>query len=117
MSSHLNHVRFFLDEDTDASSAGTNTLLYTPPTNKALEVKHIVLSPEPGAIGYLDIYDDTGSGTSDQVMRLDWDSTDGQSTSWPIHIGPLDGFSFGKGFQCVTSAAGNCSIAVSGILW
>ena len=111
--SHLNHVRFFLDEDTTANSAGTNTLLYTPPTGYALEVKHIILSPEAGADGYVDIYDDTGSGVADQVMRLDWDDS---SDNAVVHIGPLDGFYFGKGFQCVTNAAGNCSIAVSGIL-
>lgn len=113
---HMNHVRFFLDEDVDASSAGTNTVLYTPPTGKVLDVKHIIISPEPNAIGFVDIYNDTSSGTNDQVFRFDFDSTDGQSVSAPIHLKDLSGFTFSKGFQCVTSAAGNCSVAVSGIL-
>lgn len=112
--SHLNHVRFFLDEDTAANSAGTNTVLYTPPTNKVLEVKHIIISPEAGADGYVDIYDDTSSGVLDQVFRFDWDDS---SDNAAFHFGPLEGFYFGKGFQCVTSAAGNCSVMVSGILW
>ena len=110
---HVNHVRFFLDEDTSANSAGTNTLLYTPPTGKVLDVKHIILSPEAGADGYVDIYNDTASGTADQVMRLDWDDSSDNSVT---HLRDLSGFTFSKGFQCVTSAAGNCSIAVSGIL-
>ena len=110
---HINHVRFFLDEDTTANAAGTNTLLYTPPTGKVLDVKHIILSPEAGADGYVDIYNDTGSGVADQVMRLDWDDSSGPTT---IHLADLSGFTFSKGFQCVTSAAGNCSVAVSGIL-
>ena len=113
MSEHINHVRFFLDEDTTANSAGTNTLLYTPPTGKVLDVKHIILSPEAGADGYVDIYNDTSRGTSDQVMRLDWDDSSDNAVH---HLANLSGFTFSKGFQCVTSAAGNCSIAVSGIL-
>ena len=48
---HINHVRFFLDEDTDASSAGTNTVLYTPPTGKVLDVKHIIISLVMGTYG------------------------------------------------------------------
>lgn len=111
---HINHVRFFLDEDTDASSAGTNTVLYTPPTGKVLDVKHIIISPEAGADGFVDIYNDTSSGVADQVFRFDWSDNDGSAGI--THLKDLSGFTFSKGFQCVTSAAGNCSIAISGTL-
>ena len=110
---HVNHVRFMLDEDTTANSAGSNTLLYTPPTGKVLDVKHIIISPEAGADGFVDIYNDTGSGTNDQVFRFDWDDS---SDNGAMHFKDLSGFTFSKGFQCVTSAAGNCSVMVSGIL-
>ncbi|MAE85934.1 MAG: hypothetical protein CMB80_24570 [Flammeovirgaceae bacterium] len=111
--SHLNHVSFFGDEDTSMNTIGTNTVLYTPPTGYVFEVKHIIISPEPGADGYVDIYDSLTTNATDQRFRLDWDDT---NLGGVIHLKDLSGFYFGKGFNFVTDAAGNCSVAVSGIL-
>ena len=111
--SHINHVRFFGDEDVAMNTIGTATILYTPPTGYIFEVKHIIISPEAGADGYVDIYDSLSTNATDQVFRFDWDDSSGPTT---IHLADLSGFYFGKGFNFVTSAAGNCSVSVSGIL-
>ena len=58
----------------------------------------------------------TKNGRDSKPNFLGVKTGDGQSVSAPIHLKDLSGFTFSKGFQCVTSAAGNCSVAVSGIL-
>ena len=116
--SHLNHVRFELANSVDAGTAGTNTELYTPPTNKVLEVKHLIICFDGTATATVDIYDDTATGTNDPVFHFDYVFNADTSEGAPMiyHLGPLDGFYFSKCFQCVATAS-KVNVMVSGILW
>jgi hypothetical protein len=112
---HVNHVRFFSGDGVNMSSAGTDTLLYTPPTGKVLDVKHVIVSFLGDANCVVDIYNDTGSDTADQVFAFTYDYDSGGKTENIIHLKDLSGFTFSKGFQCVGTSS-KFNIAVSGIL-
>lgn len=112
---HVNHVRFFSGDGVNMSSAGTNTLLYTPPTGKVLDVKNVIVTFTGDANCVVDIYNDTSSGTSDQVFAFTYDFDTTGKTENVVHLKDLSGFTFSKGFQCVGTSS-KFNIAVSGIL-
>ena len=104
-----------VNDTVDRSAAGTNTLLYTPPTGKVLDVKHVILSFKGSADCSVDIYNDTGSGVADQVFAFVYDYDTTGKTDSIIHLANLSGFTFSKGFQFVSTASLS-NIMVSGIL-